>query len=351
MRCAHMRTWVPASILCLGFAYACGPARGTEGASCPNNNNCIRPLLCIEGTCQMGNPNRDGGMMVAPRDGGVAPPRDAGPRDAGPPDYDDAFSSGTLNVTPDGMTGGFDMVAGRVGMIREATGYTSVRIEVTGLPAGGTFAAHVHAQACADDVGGGHYKIDDTVMEVVEANEIWPNVTVDMDGLGIGYARVNHYARVDARSIVIHEPMNADKIACADLTPNANVTSSGTLYELAAGMGSGITGTAELRRAGESTTANVTIEGNVMPNSQYPVHVHAQPCADNEGGGHYKIDETIMDTDQNNEIWPVINIGPMATMGSGTATAEGHIARFNAVSIVVHSPVNADKLLCADLLW
>ncbi|MEQ9499073.1 MAG: c-type cytochrome domain-containing protein [Deltaproteobacteria bacterium] len=75
--------------IALALGACSGVEPGTEGADCPNDNNCRPGLFCDDGTCAL-RP-RDAGV-VAPRDGGFrdagrdAGPRDAGPRDAGPRD-------------------------------------------------------------------------------------------------------------------------------------------------------------------------------------------------------------------------------------------------------------------------
>lgn len=83
-----------AIILAIGATVAAckGPAPGTLGASCPNDNNCLRPLKCINNECSEAP---DAGVMpidtgvVIPPDTGVIDtgPEDVGPEDAGlPPD-------------------------------------------------------------------------------------------------------------------------------------------------------------------------------------------------------------------------------------------------------------------------
>ncbi|MEO1339355.1 MAG: hypothetical protein AAFV29_27190, partial [Myxococcota bacterium] len=56
----------------IGVASACStsdaPPFGTEGAACPNDNNCFRPLQCIEGFCRSVE-GPDGGVP----DGGQNP--------------------------------------------------------------------------------------------------------------------------------------------------------------------------------------------------------------------------------------------------------------------------------------
>ncbi len=286
--------------------------------------------------------NPDTGLVDQPDTGVEETP------DAGTPGYADGFNSGPLAVTADGMTLGYAALTGRAGLIHEKTGYTNVLVFVSGLMPNAEYGAHVHAMACEEDGGGPHYKIDPAVMEVMEANEIWPTVHTDAQGNGVGYVRVHHYAREDAKSVVVHQTGAVERIACANLSPNADVTARGTLYELPAGRGLRITGTATLRRYSGGTIATVQMNGTFTSTVTFPAHVHAQRCDDEEGGPHYKIDPSIMDADPMNEIWP--NATPNATTANGSATTP-HIARYDAWSIVVHDPVSKARILCADLKW
>ena len=335
------------ALLALAVTACNEPPFGTLGASCPNDRNCIAPLKCIDGKCAMAPEEPDAGMP----DTGALPDAgmpDTGPPDTGVPEYEDDFASGPLTVTPDGMTLGYTALTGRAGIVREETGYSSVLVFASGLNPNAEYGAHVHARRCDDEGGGPHYKIDIEVMDVIESNEIWPAITSDVDGNGVGYLRVNHYARADAASVVIHQTGGLERIACANLSPNADVTATGTFYELAAGTGIGITGTARLRRYSGGTVASVELMGTFTSTSPYSVHVHEKRCADDEGGGHYKIDPTVMGAVEANELWP--NATPNGTMAMGTAMTP-HIARYDAWSMVVHDPVTRDKLLCADLKW
>jgi hypothetical protein len=77
--------------------------------------------------------------------------------------------------------------------------------------------------------------------------------------------------------------------------------------------------------------------------------VHAAPCSQNGGGGHYKIDPTVTTTDAANELWL-----PVTADASGNAVTEvdfGHLARGDALSVVVHDPsqTGTPKMACADL--
>src|SRR5262245_34945205 len=150
------------------------PAPGTLGASCPNDNNCIAPLKCINLTCQMPEEVPDGG--VTPPDAGTPDTGVVIEPDAGVVEYQDHFNSGPFAVTPDGTTLGYAALTGRAGLIREKTGYTNVLVFASGLTPNMQYGSHVHAKACEDEAGGGHYKIDMTVMEVNQQNEIWPTI-------------------------------------------------------------------------------------------------------------------------------------------------------------------------------
>lgn len=79
----------------------------------------------------------------------------------------------------------------------------------------------------------------------------------------------------------------------------------------------------------------------------YPSHVHNQPCAV-LAGSHYLLDPAAAPSDAN-ELWL-----PFTTNADGVGVAEksaaGHLARGDALSIVVHDPAAANaKMVCADL--
>jgi Cu-Zn family superoxide dismutase len=115
-------------------------------------------------------------------------------------------------------------ISGHAQLVRTADGKTIVSVHAEGLLPETTYPSHVHAKACGalntdgtPAFAGGHYKIDPTVTATVASNEIWPGpFTTDEDGVGNGRTMVEHSARADAVSVVIHAPSGA-KIACADL--------------------------------------------------------------------------------------------------------------------------------------
>jgi len=120
------------------------------------------------------------------------------------------------------------------------------------------------------------------------------------------------------------------------------------------GLGSvtGISGHGQIiRRADGTTTVQLHVEG-LSPDTSYPAHVHAYPCAVESAGGHYKIDPSITTTDQANELWV-----PFTTDSSGVGRSNvdfTHAARPDAQSIVIHEhPTDAGppaKMACVDLV-
>lgn len=109
-------------------------------------------------------------------------------------------------------------IGGRAQMIRTADGRTQVTIEVSGLEPGVTYAAHVHAAACAVGEADGHYK-HDPAGAVTPPNEIWPGpVTANAGGSASGRTVADFVAGPTAVSVVVHRPGPVpNKVACADL--------------------------------------------------------------------------------------------------------------------------------------
>ena len=133
-----------------------------------------------------------------------------------------AASAGGATVT-DGefhaFNGGPAEISGRAHMVRNGSGDTIVTVELRGLGAGQTYGSHVHEQACADGLAGGHYRFDDPVPGgALGGYEIWPGpFTANSAGNARGKAKVGAIAGDDAVSVVVHAPGGA-KIACADLS-------------------------------------------------------------------------------------------------------------------------------------
>ena len=128
-------------------------------------------------------------------------------------------ASGTIVALPGAATVGLEP-AGHVHMIRLPAdgGRTRVVVHVTGLAPDASYPVHVHNGPCSGTpAGGGHYQ--HMVGGAVDAvNEIWPVVHTNAEGVGLGIATHDHFARGDARSLIIHYPQNtAIRVACADL--------------------------------------------------------------------------------------------------------------------------------------
>lgn len=261
---------------------------------------------------------------------------------------------GELMTTDVGRTQGFD-INGRATMNVRGTNSSDVYLFVTGLTPGTSFMSHIHNLPCAVGAGG-HYKIDPSVTATLQNNELWITLNADATGVASGWVSVaNHRLRNDAVSLIIH---NADssRIACVDFNSERKATiKAGAFTTLAAGVtaGKSITGTASIVRNANGvgqTIVKYSVAG-LTPLTLHNTHVHAQPCALQEGGGHYKLNSAVTEAIASaaGEIWL-----PVTTGSTGTATAQvavrGHVARDDAMSIVIHDPVTpANRLACVDL--
>ncbi len=127
---------------------------------------------------------------------------------------------GHFETLPEGVDLGYH-VHGRAKMVRTDRdgGTTRVVVRVRGLDPDTTYPVHVHNQPCsAMPAGGGHYQhmIGGNVDPV---NEIWPTITTNERGRGIGFALHDARARDDAMAIVIHYPPKTSiRLACLDLS-------------------------------------------------------------------------------------------------------------------------------------
>lgn len=246
-----------------------------------------------------------------------------------------------------------DATAGGHAVLVRSDDSTTVSVALVGLQPDTDYPAHVHQMPCAQ-LGGGHYKLDPSIEDTDESNEIWPTFTTDSDGNGMGTVTVDHRARGDALAVVVHDP-NADnaKFLCADLTLNGATAPdlSGTFasFGAAAAGDETITGTAALSVGASGTTVTLMVTG-LDPAAEYRSHVHALPCGVMDAGGHYKLDPSVEDTVETNELWPSLTPDE-AGMASATYMND-HMARMDAQSVVIHR-VDGDetpKVACADLI-
>jgi hypothetical protein len=247
---------------------------------------------------------------------------------------------------------GYTGVSGRAQMIRSLDGTTSFDMQVAGLPASSQIMAHVHAAPC-EYQGGGHYKIDPTVVETSEANELWFMLVSSAEGLATASRTFEHRTRGDALSIVVHDPATSSKMACADLELKGEWAArfGGPIAPFAAaepvdeGIGGRVWG---VRSAGG--TAIVLAVSGLDPAARYASHVHALPCGVADAGGHYKIDPTVTDAVEGNELW--LALGDHARGAAVAFLSSPHRIRTDAQSVVVHREVDAatrPKVACADL--
>ncbi|MBK6686868.1 MAG: hypothetical protein IPG45_20545 [Deltaproteobacteria bacterium] len=274
-------------------------------------------------------------------------PRDFGVLDTGVNEYPEAFKAGRMMPTQPGIDLDYDTLDGWAGVMLQTTLTTDVMVTVTGLNPNTQYTAHVHDRVCDDQAGGAHYKRDRAITVEQEDNELWVTISADANGAGTGTLRADHYARADAQSVVIHQPATGERIGCATLYATADVTARGDFVALPDGAALGLAGTGTLRRYQGGTVARIRLTGNLAAQT-YPAHVHAKTCADEAGGPHYKIDPTVAETVEANEIW--INGERNGAMAEG-ANLVPHVARYDAWSIVVHDPGNNNRILCADLRW
>ena len=247
-------------------------------------------------------------------------------------------------------------IAGQALLVRKLDGSTDVSIALTGVGQNVMYTAHVHAAPC-QFAGGGHYKIDPAVVDVLETNELWIKGKSSPTGVLATDGTFTHLARGEALSVVLHDPMGGAKMACADLISDdvASQDFQGTLAPFAAAGAADqtVTGTIAIKRSATSTNFTLMLSGLDKTAVAYGTHIHAEPCEVATGGGHYKIDPTVVDVIEANEIWlPVTNY---ATTGTAMATVTVPFGpRTDAQSIVLHrtitvTPPNVPKIACANL--
>lgn len=292
-----------------------------------------------------GGGERDAGRpdaREAPEDGGGEPGPDAGI------DYDltiESIAGGRMQAFE-----GYEGVSGAAQMVRMAEALRA-ELYVEGLKASTEYVAHVHELPCGEDQAGTHYKHDPTIAAEEEANEIWLHFTTDADGRGMASTQqLGKVARMDAQSIVVHDP-DADgaKMACANLffddPADATIELQGAFTPVSGApagdqdIGGSVTMTVS-PEAGE-TFINFDIEG-LDESATYMAQVHELPCDVNQGGERYKRDTTVMEEDEDNEIWP------------NPATQEQtfpHALRYDAQSLVIYRMEAGNPMAaCANLV-
>lgn len=230
--------------------------------------------------------------------------------------------------------------------------WTVVRLSVNGLLPNTTYGSHVHSLPCntpgtvgGTDFAGPHYKQNAAVTEVTAsaANEIWTSLTTNATGHGEMRVAVNHVARPDAASIVIHDSVTpTTRLACVDLSTPGGLVST----ETGISRFPSLLGTAKMERTAAGDTRVTVTASGLTANTMYTMHVHDRPCHVAVGGGHYKIDYNIAAAVESNEIW--MRVQTDATGAGSAVTTVKHIARPEAYSVVLHD-ADTQRLACADL--
>jgi len=254
-----------------------------------------------------------------------------------------------------------DSIAGAGSVSVSSDGQTIVMAAVTGLDPAEEYRSHVHALPCDVENAGGHYKIDPEEPGTLEANELW--LTIAPDAIGDAYFKESFdtIARPDAQSIVIHRCVGTDcaskpKVSCATLSKvgrEADLDESG---QVTAPFSAGADEFADVSastvrfytRTNGKTKVKIKWEGlpSAYKGETYPSHVHNLPCAEQNGGGHYKIDPAVSGAVESNEMW--LNFKQTSSKKTVNKTFNT-TPRADAQSIVLHRPVTAERIACIDL--
>lgn len=139
------------------------------------------------------------------------------------------------------LHGTFTETATGAGLLYDITGsakltvgadWTTAKVNIAGLDPSKTYGSHVHNGTCASG-GGGHYQDVVSTTLVTPPNELWLSSSEDPRGRlepnrgGVAHgrgaaawaARLTSTTQTNARSIVVHEPVDGGpRIACADLS-------------------------------------------------------------------------------------------------------------------------------------
>jgi hypothetical protein len=226
---------------------------------------------------------------------------------------------------------------------------TFINFDVEGLDETASYVAHVHELPCEVDKGGGHYKRDTTIATEMEINEIWPDLDMQEQTFP-------HAARYDAQSLVIHRmEAGTPKVACANfgrVTEIPEYVTEGSSLVLP-GQGpqyASLDASATLARKKDGTT-EVTLEVAGLPVgvADFGAHVHAGTCnLTPPGGPHYKLDTSITAEVETNEIWLDFDADAGGDASSENAK-DMHLARPDAIAVVIHEPVTGTRLSCIEL--
>ncbi len=228
-------------------------------------------------------------------------------------------------------------------------------VSVTGLSAEETYKTHVHDGDCASG-GGGHY-LQDSGEDDIASNGLWPIVSVDAFGYGVGWASNGFSVRLeDTQSVVVHEPESGERIACSDLSSSLLAFRNGVFWATDIGnelYGSGaISGRAKLSVSATGVSSLAMYVSGLTPDTDYKAHVHSGDCQSGGGKHYWQNMETKADVPENG-LFPYFTTG---TAGTGMVeVSNSFIVRPDARSVVIHETGGVDdentgkRIACADL--
>ncbi|WP_246856052.1 PKD domain-containing protein [Nocardioides xinjiangensis] len=130
---------------------------------------------------------------------------------------------------------------------------------------------------------------------------------------------------------------------------DTTVVTEGTFLAFAHGLHAypDAAGTASMVRSRGTTVTTIDVTG-VKPNAPHMVHVHERACGDANGGPHFRFDETLPYSEEN-EIWPMFTADADGASGEVVVTSTQR-AGAKARSIVVHDPDDgSQRIACVDL--
>lgn len=249
----------------------------------------------------------------------------------------------------EGAPAGDEDVGGSVTVrVSAEDGETFINFDIEGLDEAATYGAHVHELPCDVNDAGAHYKRDPTVADEQEDNEVWPDPAMQEQTFP-------HALRYDAQSIVLYRAEAGEpRVACANLVRSTGIpeyvtTGEGDLLPGVDPQFNDIEATATItRRKDGTTTAELTVSGLPDGVTEFPAHVHAGTCGlTPPGGPHYKLDPSVTAEVEANEIWLDFDVDGGEAMSSEDKPA--HLARPDAISVVIHAPGSDDRLMCIEL--
>jgi len=148
-----------------------------------------------------------------------------------------ASASGTLIPNPGFVPNATDpsvnpisaTAEGRVHLVVGADGRTIVTLNVAGLPAGRSFAAHLHRDGCATGFGGPHYQAPTGTPagNADPEHEVWLDFTTNAAGNARSLAVVPFEVLAGTRSVIIHQGdetgpggvvVPSQRLGCLDVT-------------------------------------------------------------------------------------------------------------------------------------